>query len=278
MNKTFLTAVSALAIMVASPAIAETKTSGPDHTKSTGSFSEDAKKAWDNTKKDVSEAAENISDAVEETYGDVKEAMADNDDQTSVEKIVFDPNQTATVIIGQPVYNVNGDRVAKVRDIILDQNGNAKMVVLGDGDFTGLGKLVAFDYSLITSRSQEGDIITSLTEETIDKAANFSYDPAEAGENVRVIPSNGYSAYEMLKGHVVDPNGKELANVDNFIFHNGEADKIVVSFGTVLGLGGEQAALAFGDTDVMKKGKSVEFKLSTNEAMQFEQYKKNLQN
>ncbi len=279
MNKTFLTAVSAIAIMAAGPVFADTTKSPEPGSKaaaqsSTGDFKQDVKKAWKDIKKDTSEAASNISEATKDAYHNAEQAINDNDDKANFQKVSINPHVTAAGMIGKPVYNTNGNRVAKIHDIILDANGNAKMVILADGDFTGLGKLVAFDYDIITTRSADGDVIASLNEDMIDNAAGFSYDHSKYESNIRVIPNNGYSVSELLNGQLTSPQGEALANVDNIIFRNGRADQVVVSFGQTLGMGGEQAAISYNEADLNRNGQGVDFKLSANETKQFKAFQK----
>ncbi len=292
MKKTLLTAVSAVAILGAgsfatldahaADTKVETKagmntTVGPGDaesaSKTTGNIGDDAAKAWDQTKKDASEAAEKVSEAAEDTYNDVKEAL-DDDNTASMAPINVDQKMTAAGMIGQPVYNAKGERVAKIKDIILDQNGNAQMVVLADGDFTGLGKTVAYDYSILTKRSADGDVIAPISEEMIDKAANFSYDPQEKDEKVRVMPSTGYSVAAILDGELVNPAGETLGNIDNVVFRNAHAAQIVVGYGGVAGVGEKQAAISFEEADLVRNGDSIDFKLSANEAKEFTAYQK----
>ena len=150
---------------------------------------------------------------------------------------------------------------------------------MADGAFTGLGKQVAFDYSVITSRTAEGDVVAQLSEEMIDSAQNFSYDPAESGEkNVRVLSEGSYSVNALLDADIVDPAGEALAQVDNIVFSNGAATQLVISFGKTLGLGGEHAALMFNDVDIVKQQDSINLKLSESEASQFKQFKEGAMN
>lgn len=282
MKRTLLTTVSAIALLAAGPAFADSY-SHSDSAKpgskaaaesSTGSITKDAEKAWDSTKEEASEAASDISEATEKAYEDAKQALNDNDNDAEFEKISVDMRNTATGMIGNPVFNTNGERIAKIHDIILDHNGNAMMVVMADGEFTGLGKLVAFDYNIITEQSKSGDVIASLNEKTIDAAANFSYDQSDRSGNVQVVPNNGYSVNQLLNGELVNPQGQSLANVDNVVFRNGKADQVVVSFGQTLGLGGEQAAISYSEADLSKNGDGIDMKLSKNETLQFQSYKR----
>ncbi len=227
---------------------------------------------WENTKDAVSDAAEDVSDATKKAYENTKEAL-NGDDSPEFETVSVDTRMTANGMIGKPVYNQNGERVAKVQDIILDRDGNAMMVVMGDGDFTGLGKTVAFDYSVIANRSADGDVIAALTEDMIDTAASFSYDREDYSDTVKVIPSNGYSVAELLDGELVNPQGETLAEVDNISLRNGEADRLIVGFGRVLGMGGDTAALDYDDANIVRQDNALNFELTADAAAQFERFK-----
>lgn len=270
MKKTLLTAVSAIAILGSGPVSAENASSG--------SLTKDVKEAWKNTKEEASEAANTVSDAASDVYNHAKNAIRDNDDNAEMHDITIDIRKTAEGMISQPVYNQDGERVAKVRDIILDQDGQAVMVIMADGEFTGLGKLVAFDYNIITSRSADGDIIATLDEDMIDNAATFSYDRSKLSDTVRVIPSNGFSAAALLEGQLIDPNGSDLAQVDNIVFKEGQASEVIVGFGHTLGMGGKQAAMAFEEADITQHDDNVDLKLSASEAEDFNAYKKKVLN
>ncbi len=283
MTKGFLTAVSALAIMASAPAFADMHNKdNMSESQPNESFTQDAKEAWEDTKEGVSEAAGNVSEATRETYQDIKASLVDNNGNNNANATTVTINQrmTASGMIGQPVYNRNGERIAKVEDIILNRNGEALMVVLVDGEWTGLGKMAAFDYNVITTRSVEGDIIAPLTEEMISNAASFSYDREDYSSSVKVIPSNGYSVAELLDAQLVNPQGEEVAEVDNISLQNGEAKRLIVGFGKVLSLGGNQAALDYSAVKLVPNGRDnqLDFKLSASQAQQFESFKQSLDN
>ncbi|MAH05817.1 MAG: hypothetical protein CL561_09685 [Alphaproteobacteria bacterium] len=283
MNKTLLTAVSALAVAISTPGLAETQNrteanvvseANISANESTGSVKKDVKNAWKQTKEDVSNAAEKVSDSVEETYKDAKQAFVDDDTTAELEEITVSERMTAQGIIGRTVYNTNGDRVAKVRDIIVDQNGHATMVILGDGDFTGLGKLVAFDYDLIMTRQADGDVVASITETTIDQAASFSYDDNNTSKATRVIPNNGYSLAKMLDAELVSATGDKLADVENVLMRDGAADQLIISYNEFLGMGGNKLALPFKEAELNETQGEVEFQLSAAETAQFRMHTK----
>jgi sporulation protein YlmC with PRC-barrel domain len=286
MKKTLLTAVSAIAITMTAPAAfaGEMKVQSSTDVKAERTHNqndiekerlteEEVREGWEDTKDAVSDAANDVAEATEDTYESIKATVVGSKKGSPASTITVDMRMTADGMLGKPVYNENGDRVAKIQDIILNKDGDAMMIVMADGAFTGLGKNVAFDYSVITRQTAEGDLIVALTEEMIDNAASFSYDQDDYSEDVRVIPSNGYSTAKLLDGALVNPKGEKLADIDNISFKNGEADQLIVGFDKTLGLGGEKAALAYNDVELAKDGETLNFKISASQETQFEAFK-----
>ncbi|MCF8495708.1 MAG: hypothetical protein K9G62_03470 [Alphaproteobacteria bacterium] len=162
-----------------------------------------------------------------------------------------------------------------MKDIILDQNGKASMAVVADGEFPGFdGKLVAFDYNLVARQNEDGDVVMPLTEDSIEKAAEFSYERGDQSSTVRVIPNNAYSVAELLDADLVDPEKDYVAQVENISFKNGHANQLILAFDQVLGLGGERAAIGYNKAKLIRNGDELDFQLTANQAAQFESYKK----
>ena len=252
MRKKFLATASIIALMSVSPAFAGTANTDDSVAKEAA---EQVKEGWDKTKKAVKDTAEDASEATKAAYRDFKAFIfSDDGDKLGVEQIKVNPQTTATGIIGEPVYNFNDERVGVVEDIILDQDGKAVMVIIGDGDFFGLGKLAAFDYDSMVEMSADGDIVMPLTEETIDRAAEFSFDRNDTGENVRMMPNNAYSVEKLLDAELVSANGETLGEVDDISFKAGRASQLIVGFNKILGLGGEEISLAYDDAKLVREG------------------------
>jgi hypothetical protein len=273
-----LTTASALALLIASPAFAENaKINATAETNST--MSEDVSKAWESTKENVSEAAGKVAEETKEAYESIKATLVDkNYTADNAQTITIDSRNTANGMIGQPIYNHKNEKIATVHDIIVDEKGRATQVIVADGGFLGLGaKYAAFDYSLVSQRKADGDVIMPLSEETIKKAAKFSYDQADANKDgVRVIPAGSYSVATLLGGQLVNPANETVAQIDNISFQNGAANQVIVAFDQMLGLGGEKAVVAYDDVKVVKQdetGNNIDFQLTAAEATQFETFK-----
>src|SRR5690606_30558530 len=86
-------------------------------------------------------------------------------------------NVSAENMIGKPVVGANGDRVGNVHDIILNQDGVAKYLIIADGSSVSVGdKKAVFDYSAINGRDANGGLLTNISEANIDQAKALSYD------------------------------------------------------------------------------------------------------
>lgn len=269
MKQKMMITASAMALLLSMSALAESTAKSDSEVRSeaatTGSVSQDAKKAWKDVKEDASE-----------TYEKIKATFIDETNDVKAPPIMIDSRTTANGIIGKSVYNAQGEAVARVTDIILDKDGRAAMVVVSDGAFIPVGKKVAFDYSAITKVDAEGDVMMPISEETIDKAAPFSYERAGVSKEARVVPAEGYSVVNLLEGHLVDSKNKSVADVENISFKNGYANQVIIGFDKTLGLGGDKAALNFEDVKITQKDKDVNFQLNTKQTAQFDLYKKSI--
>ncbi|MAE51100.1 MAG: hypothetical protein CMH27_04760 [Micavibrio sp.] len=284
MKKRILGAVSVLAIMAAAPAYADMKVDHQTMTKPEAAEKQrddavvtekELKQGWEDTKKAVSDAADDVADATEETYDDIKAAFVSVDENTEIQNVVINERQTASNIIGATLYDEAGQSIAKVSDIILDDSGNASMVIVADGEIFGLGKKVAFDYSIVANQNADGSVMAPLTEEVIDQAAAFSYDPQDSSDNVRVMPANGFSVAELLDGQLVNQKGDALADVENISFNGAKAETLILGFNEVLGMGGQKAAMSFSAAQLIKNadGGGYDFQLNASQTKQFESYK-----
>jgi sporulation protein YlmC with PRC-barrel domain len=267
-----LTTASVLALMVSSPALADNTTTNTNvkaETTTSGSVSTDAKAAWKDLKDDTAEA-----------YESVKAVFIGEDPAVKPAQVVIDTRHTAGGMIGRGVYNEAKERIGTVKDIIVDADGAAKMIVIADGEFPGFdGKLVAFDYGIISRQNADGDVIAPISETSMDKAAEFSYDLEDAGSSgIRVIPTGGFSVARLLDGDLVNPKGESVAAIDNISFKNGKADQLIVGFDKVLGLGGKNAVLDYNGANLVRNNGELDFQLSEGHAAQFEAYKKTATN
>lgn len=261
MNYKILTAVSALTLVSVSP-IAGAQ-NNPDTPPAATITKEDIKRGWENTKKAVTETVEDIEYTVlgEERGGADTNITAD---------------ATTKGLLKHPVYSANNKHIGTLKDIIIDQEGKAMLVVVSDAKLIDFGaKEAAFDYGMVLRRNEKGDVIMPLTEETIRDAQEFSYKAEDAGkENMRTIPAGGHSVEELLKANIINPAGDEVASVDNITFRSGRVDALIVGFDKVLGMGGKKAALRFSDVKIIDKADGdVAFLMTAAQTAHLESFK-----
>lgn len=274
MKKLLLSAVSATALLVsASTAYAEEqRTTHEDNMPHV--TSEELKEGWENTKDAVSETATDAKNATKKAYGDIKAAILNGDEVTSASMVTIVEHNTASYLIGQQVVNDKKEPVAKVNDIIINKDGNAQMVVLGDGNITGWGKQVAYDYDVIAVTNPDGVVFAPLSEDMISMAKDFSYDHDDTQDKeTLVIPMHSYSLNDVLGQNITDQSGKFLAKIEDATVTNGAIDSLIISYNQTLGLGGERVALAFDDVSSVEKDGALHFQLDAQKSAQFEVFK-----
>lgn len=294
MKTKMLTAVSVIALMGSMPAVAgtnaevsvETKTTieaqknnNQDKPKVETITEKDVERGWEKTKKTISDATEATGEALEETYYDIKHAFTNDRQETLSDKTVtIRTRTTAKGMIGEDAFNADGEALATIEDVILDSNGKAQMVVLRDGGFFGMGgKLVALDYDKMTRRTDSGDIMLPISEDTLDKVAEFSYDRDADNKNLRMIPTDGISVSEILDGHVQNNHGEDVADIDNVTFVNGKAEYLVISYNEILEMGGDLAVMEFDDLMPVKSDDEVNFKLTAKQSADFKAFQKKME-
>ncbi|MDF2368227.1 PRC-barrel domain-containing protein [Sneathiella sp.] len=275
MKTKILATASILALMAAAPATADTaKTDDSAANSTTEEVTEDVKEGWDKTKEAVKETAEDASQATQEAYRDMKGfVFSEDEDKLDIQDVRINPRAMATNIIGEPVYNPKEERVGVIKDVILDQDGKAVMVVVGDGDFFGLGKLAAFDYGSMVKMNADGDIVMPITEEAIEQAAEFTYDEKAAGDKMLTMSASGYSVEKLLDANLVNAKGEKVGDIDDITFTDGKASQLIVGVDKILGLGGEEISLPYDTAKVITVEDEFEYQLSAKKASLITNYK-----
>ncbi|MEX1035912.1 MAG: PRC-barrel domain-containing protein [Sneathiella sp.] len=271
MKTKILATASMIALMSAVPAFAETVKTEDSTTKE---VTQEVKEGADKTKNVVEKTADKTVDATQEAYRDMKEfVFGENDDMLDIKDVQVNPRAMASGIIGEPAYNSNEERVGVIEDVILDKDGKAVLVVIGDGDFFGTGKLAAFDYDSMVRMNADGDVIMPITEEAIERAAEFTYDEKAVGDKIRMIPASGYSVEKLLDAKLVNMKGESLGDVDDITFKDGKASQLVVGVDKILGLGGEELSLPYDTAKVIRVEDDYEYQLTEKKAALIKNYK-----
>lgn len=291
MTHKILMGASVLAVLAAFPALAETKVDANASTEAKveakldaagEAIKENAKKAGEAIERKTEQAGAATREAYEDTkaaskdaYGDVKAYFSDDKDIKAVSSLNVKGRLTADEIIGAGVENPAGEKIGKIEDILVDNEGDAETVIINDGGVLGLGgKLVAFDYDIIEGFTGDKDVVVKLTEKSIKEAKRFEYEaPKTPDAKISVMPASQFSVKKISDAKVVDAQGKAVANVDTVAFEGDDADYVIVTFNKILGMGGDKAALDFEAVDLTNNNGKYQFKLNQQQTAQFENHK-----
>ena len=193
-----------------------------------------------------------------------------------------------TNIVGESVYNGTGDdaeNIGNVSDVVFDENGQAKSVVIGVGGFLGVGaKNVAFDYNKLQWAERNGDrwLIAETTKDELTAQPDFDrkpYDPAPAAtdttatappapsgstdttaQNAPAAPAepapaepvkraDGNLATNIIGETVYNGTGDDAQNIgdvnDIVLAKDGKAESLIIGVGGFLEIGEKNVAYQF---------------------------------
>ncbi|MGX9573029.1 PRC-barrel domain-containing protein [Mesorhizobium sp. f-mel] len=190
-----------------------------------------------------------------------------------------------TNIIGESVYNGTGDdaeNIGNVDDVVFDENGQAKSVVIGVGGFLGVGaKNVAFDYNKLQWAERNGDrwLIAQTTKDELTAQPDFdrsAFDPAPAAtapaapsgstettaQNAPAAPADstaapaepvkradGNLATNIIGETVYNGTGDDAQNIgdvnDIVLAKDGKAESLIIGVGGFLEVGEKNVAYEF---------------------------------
>lgn len=259
MKLKLMTTVSVIALAIALPAYAsDTKDNS----------------VLNNVKSGLDKADHKMRD----TADDIKAFFMSKNVEHKIEPALIRRSMTAHGLVGQDIVNTEGKKIADVKDIIVNEKGHAILVVVSDGGVLGIGdKVAAFDYNKVVAQKPDGTVVMTLSQDMIDRAAEFSYDQRDWAK-AKVIPSGSISANHLLEGELLDNNGKKLADIENVYFRNADASQLIVSFNKKLGMGGHLASLDYDDVTMIVKDKSLDFQMTSAQSVRFENFTKSVLN
>ncbi|RVD31718.1 PRC-barrel domain-containing protein [Mesorhizobium sp. M4B.F.Ca.ET.017.02.2.1] len=200
--------------------------------------------------------------------------------QTEVVAPVTD-GKLVSKIMGAAVYDSTADdatKIGDVNDIVLDKNGNAKLVVIGVGGFLGVGeKNVAYDFNKLEWINKNGDrwLVAKTTKDELNAQPNFdttAYDPAAASttqptkstadtqattaktdttatasidkSSLTEMPSDKISAANLIGTNVYGADDAKVGEIGDVILTGDKkVDSIIVDVGGFLGIGEKKVAV-----------------------------------
>ena len=106
----------------------------------------------------------------------------------------------------------------------------------------------------------------------ISHAADFSYDQKDWAK-AKVIPAGSMSVNALLKGDLLDSDGKKIAATENIYLRDNGVSQVIVSFDKKLGMGGNVlAALDYDDLRMVRKKKQIDFQLTPKQTAIFRNF------
>jgi sporulation protein YlmC with PRC-barrel domain len=161
-----------------------------------------------------------LSGAVTAMLGAAPFAMADNAIVTELDSVQVAQAAAGDIgdidagkLIGQEVYDANGDKVGEIDSVMVDQKGKVSSVVLDVSGWLESEKLVAVKWSDLKT-GEDSKIVSSLTKDSAKAAAAYDYtDPALRGQ---VLTESGerYAATDAPADTTADGTATATAETD----------------------------------------------------------------
>jgi sporulation protein YlmC with PRC-barrel domain len=216
-----------------------------------------------------------LSGAVTAMLGAAPFAMADNAIVTDTDFVQIAQAAAGDIdtgkLVGQEVYDANGDKVGEIDSVMVDPKGKVSSVVIDVSGWLESEKLVAVKWSDLKT-GEDKKIVSSLTKDSAKAAAAYNYaDPAlrgqvltESGEryaatedadttadanatatadtdatdNSAIVNADGsMNASKLIGLDVQSPEDKKVGDIGEVVLgKNGKVEGVVVDVGGFLGI------------------------------------------
>jgi sporulation protein YlmC with PRC-barrel domain len=216
-------------------------------------------------------------------------------DTTPAAIVTLENGNLASNIIGESVYNGtadNAESIGKVSDVVFDETGKAKSMVIGVGGFLGIGeKKVAYDFGKLQWAEKNGDrwLVAETSKEELKAQPAFDptpYEPATtaqapgdatapadtmapSSDTAQTAPApaetapavakaDGNLASQILGENVYNGTGDDAQNIgdvnDIVVAKDGQAQSLVIGVGGFLGMGEKSVAFDYDKAQWATKG------------------------
>jgi sporulation protein YlmC with PRC-barrel domain len=169
-------------------------------------------------------------------------------------------------LVGQEVYDGNGNKVGDIDSVMVDQSGKVSSVVVDVSDWLESEKLIAVNWSDL-QMGQDGRIVTSMTKESAQSAAAFQYKDenlrgqvmTESGErsaaagagaggaagattgvaadSALMNPDGSLNASKLIGLDVQSPQDQKVGDIGEVVVSkDGQVEGVVVDVGGFLGI------------------------------------------
>ncbi|SFQ19441.1 PRC-barrel domain-containing protein [Mesorhizobium sp. NFR06] len=171
--------------------------------------------------------------------------------------------------MGAAIYDSTADdatKIGDVKDVVLDKDGKANLIVIGVGGFLGVGeKNVAYDFSKIEWVNKKGErwLVANTTKEELQAQPNFdtkAYDtannqPATSAATDQTatasidksaltdLPSEKISAANLIGTNVYGADDAKVGQIGDILTGDKKVDAIIVDVGGFLGIAEKKVAI-----------------------------------
>lgn len=226
-----------------------------------------------------------------------KAGAATTNTDTAIEQgyTAQDGDALISSIIGAHVYSsvaAGADDFGAITDVVLDQNGDVQVIILGVGGFLGIGqKSVAVNYEdFKVAKGADGKdrYILTATKAAFAAAPTFSFADAQAKlpaagvtstdhptdtaqtlapppgpfdrSKMKPIDISKMKADDFKGIAVVDAGGESIGTISDFVLDkSSKIDAIIVDVGGFLGLGTKPVAVGFDLTDYVTDKNGINY-------------------
>jgi hypothetical protein len=191
---------------------------------------------------------------------------------------------------GASVVGTDNKAVGRLADILLDDQGNIRQIVIGSGGVAGVGEtLHAYDQASLPALNSDGKVQLGLTTASLESLPEYTYPEkvstgrastdatgtpgattsppaADSGAaSTDAAPTNdaadaagadsamGASRQAWPASYLVGANianAQDSADIGDLHFADNKVDKVVISHGGTLGVGTKQMEVAFNDLKI----------------------------
>jgi sporulation protein YlmC with PRC-barrel domain len=188
-------------------------------------------------------------------------------------------------IVGEEVYDTNGNKIGEVDSVMVDQNGKVASVIIDISGWLQSEKLIAVKWSDL-KMGADGKIVSSLTKENAQSAQAYQYKDktmrgqvmTESGERYAaggaaqpattgttdttgtttdttkssIVNADGsLNASKLIGLNVQSPEDKKVGDIGEVVLDkSGKVDGVVVDVGGFLGIGTHRVLLNWNDVQL----------------------------
>jgi sporulation protein YlmC with PRC-barrel domain len=128
-------------------------------------------------------------------------------------------------LIGEEVYDANGDKVGEIDSVMVDPKGKVTSVVIDVSGWLESEKLVSVNWSDLKTDA-DGKIMSSLTKENAKAATAYTYKDKSMRRQVLTESGEPYAAANNAPAGTMEPATTDTATADN---NAGKTDNTLVN-------------------------------------------------